>query len=78
MMVTPFLTARSISRRICADSFAFDEKMRTMTRQRSIASTMAAPYSPPGMTSRGAIHQRMPLASGTAQAASAAGLSLLE
>ncbi len=78
MMVTPFFTARSISRLICANSFALEEKISTMTRQCSIASTIAEPYSLPGMTSRGAIQQRTPEDSSTAQAASAAGLSLLE
>ena len=78
MMVTPFFTARSISRLICADSFALEEKISTMARQCSMESTMAEPYSVPGTTSRGAIQQRMPEDSSTAHAASAAGLSLLE
>jgi hypothetical protein len=72
------LTALSISRWICCEALALDEKMRTMTRQRSIASIMAAPYSPPGLISHGATQHRIPLRSSTAQAAWAAVLSLVE
>jgi hypothetical protein len=52
--------------------------MRTITRHWSIASMMAAPYSPPGLMSRGAIQHRTPALSSVAQAAFAAVLSLLE
>ena len=75
---TPLLTARSISRWICRELLALEEKIRTITRHWSMASMMAPPYSPPGLISRGAIQHRMPVCSSTAQAASAAGLSLLE
>jgi len=75
---SPYLygvAARSISRRTCDESFAFDEKIRTITRHRSMASMIAAAYSRPGEMSRGATQQRIPAASSTAQAASAAVLS---
>jgi len=75
MMATPLLAARSISRRTCDESFAFDEKIRTITRHRSMASMIAAAYSRPGEMSRGATQQRIPAASSTAQAASATVLS---
>src|SRR5580700_2940610 len=53
----PLLTARSTSRPTCGDWLAWDEKTRTMTRDWWMASTIEAPYSDPGMTSRGAIQQ---------------------
>ncbi len=74
----PLLTARSTSRPTCGDWLAWDEKTRTMTRDWWIASTIEAPYSAPGMTSRGAIQQRIPSDSSIAQAASAVGLSRVE
>src|SRR6266700_2753837 len=54
----PLLTARSTSRRIWPEWLALSEKISTSTRQRSIASTISAPYSTPGLTSRGAILAR--------------------
>jgi hypothetical protein len=71
----PRFMARSTSRRICADSFALLEKIRTITRQVSSALMMAAAHAVPGRTSRGAIQQRMPAASSAAQVASAGVLS---
>lgn len=49
-----------------------------MTRELLIAWTMAAAQLFPGEASRGAIQQRIPWLSSTAQAVSAAILSLLE
>src|SRR6202035_4639878 len=74
----PLLAARSISRWIEFDAFAFDEKISTISRHWSMASMMAAPYSEPGLTSRGAIQQRTPAFSSNAQVVSAAILSELE
>ena len=77
MIEMPLSTTRSISRRICGDEFARDEKIRTITRHWSSASMMEAPQSEPGRMSRGAIQQRMPDDSSAAHAASATALSSL-
>ena len=77
-MRTFFATARSTSRRICGDSLACPEKIRTITSALEIASTIAPPQSVPAMMSRGAIQQRSPLASSPRHTLSATSLSLLE
>ena len=56
----PLSNARCTSRWICLELLVFDEKIRTIRRQSSIASTIAAAHSAPGGTSRGAIQQRIP------------------
>ena len=78
MIGTPPLTARSTSRRICLELLALDEKISTMARHWSMALTMAAPHSSPGVMSRGAIQHRMPACSSVAQVASAVALSTCE
>jgi hypothetical protein len=70
--------ARSTSRRTWGESFAWAEKIRTMSWQESMPLMMAAPHSLPGRMSRGAIQQRRRRASRTAQAASAQRLSAVE
>ena len=72
---SPRLTARSTSRRICCELLAFEENTSTKTRAALSASTIDSPQSAPGRISRGAIQQRIPFASRTAQAASAMCLS---
>jgi hypothetical protein len=75
---TPLLTARSTSRLICGDSFAFAENNSTITFDAAIASMIAAPQSCPGRMSRGAIQHRTLLASRYAHTASAVTLSFEE
>jgi len=60
------------------DWLAWRLKTRRIIRASRIASTMEAAQSCPGLISRGAIQQRIPLDSSTAQVASAAGLSFDE
>jgi hypothetical protein len=72
MIGRPLLTARSTSRLICGELLAFAEKTRTITRHWLITRVMASPHFALGVTSRGAIQQRIPLLSSAAHAASAA------
>ena len=74
----PWFTARSTSRLICGEVLALADSRSTKIFASAIACTIAAPHSWPGRMSRGAIQQRMPCASSTAQVASAAGLSFDE
>ena len=78
IMGMPVSTARSISRLIWGEVLEWAENTRTMVPDPSMPSTMASPQSVPGRISRGAIQQRMPLASREATMASAVGLSWLE
>ena len=77
-MTFALLTARSISRRTCGDSFACPEKIRTTMFALDSASMMDLPHSSPARTSRGAIQQEIRRASSAAHAASAIGLSRAE
>ena len=77
-MATPRLTARSTSLRICGEALALAVKTSTIIRHCSMASMMASPHSMLGITSRGAIQQRMPFDSSMAQTASAVALSFAE
>jgi hypothetical protein len=72
------LTARSTSRLIWGELFACLESNKSKTLVCSIAVMIDSPQSEPGRISRGAIQHLMPLASRTAQAASAARLSAEE
>jgi hypothetical protein len=58
MIVFPWWTPCSTSRRTCPDLFELPEKITTMIRASSIASTIAEPQWVPGCTSRGAIQHR--------------------
>jgi hypothetical protein len=78
MTVRPLSMARLTSRLIWCESLALLEKTSTMMGQASMASTIDSVQSEPNATSRGAIQQRMPLASRMAQTASAVILSWLE
>jgi hypothetical protein len=78
MIAVPLCTARSTSRLICCDSLACAENTNTNTRDAWIAEMIDSPQSAPGAMSRGAIQQRIPLASSVAQTASPTGLSFDE
>jgi hypothetical protein len=72
------LTARSTSRSICGDVFAFSEKTSTIMRDWPMALTIDLAQPMPGMMSRGAIQQRKPRPSSAVQTASPAAMSLLD
>ena len=77
-IVTSSRTARSSSRRTCSDVSDAAEKTTTITRLRLIASTIASRRLIPGMTSRGAIHTRMPVARCSRHTTSATAVSFSE